>query len=79
MPLLIARRDQLYLYLEEPPTASLSLIDYWRSRKEQWPQLTKMAFDFLSVLAISSECKRIFLSCTKITTLETSRLSEDIL
>ena len=38
-----------------------------------------MAFDFLSVLAMSSECERVFSSCAKITTPENSRLLEDML
>jgi len=34
-----------------------------------------MAFDFLCIPAMSSECERVFSSCAKLTTLESSRLS----
>jgi hypothetical protein len=45
------------------------------SSPSQWPQLALMAYDFPAIPAISSECKRVFLSCAKQTTLESSRLS----
>jgi hypothetical protein len=38
-----------------------------------------MAYDFLSIPAISSECERVFSSCAKQTTAESSRLSGDTL
>jgi hypothetical protein len=38
-----------------------------------------MAFDFLAVPAMSSECERVFSSCAKQTTPESSRLSGLIL
>ena len=34
-----------------------------------------MIYDFLSIPAIRSECKRVFSSCTKMTTSKSSRLS----
>jgi len=51
------------------------LIEYWLARETQWPQLAKMAFDFLCIPAISSECERVFSSCSKQTTPYSSRLS----
>jgi hypothetical protein len=79
VPLPTARKDQLQLYLEEPPTGDIPVMEYWRSREQFWPQLAKMAYDFLAVPAMSAECERVFSSCAKITTAESSRLSEDIL
>ena len=79
IPLPTTRRDELYLYLEEPPNDTIGVIEYWRSREPQWPQLAKMAYDFLSIPAMSSECERVFSSCAKITTAEVSNLLEDIL
>ena len=69
------RRDQLVQYLEEPPTQGLSPLQYWRERESRWPQLAAMAFDFLAIPAMSSECERVFSSCAKLTTAESSRLS----
>ena len=34
-----------------------------------------MAFDFMAIPAISSECEGVFSSCAKITTAESSRLT----
>jgi hypothetical protein len=73
-----AHRDQLRLYLEEPPNTT-PVMEYWKSREEQWPQLTAMAYDFLAIPAISSECERVFSSCAKQTTPESSRLSGEML
>ena len=38
-----------------------------------------MAFNFLAIPAMSSECERVFSSCAKLTTLESSKLSGDML
>ena len=67
------RRDQHALYLEEPVT-SIPVMDYWRAKESEWPQLVSMAFDFLAVPVMSSECERVFSSCVKQTTPESSRL-----
>ncbi len=72
------RRDQLVLYLEEAPNIT-PVIEYWKSREEQWPQLTAMAYDFLAIPAMSSECERVFSSYAKQTTPESSRLSGEML
>jgi hypothetical protein len=50
-------------------------MDYWRSKESEWPQLTSMALDFLAVPAMSLEYERVFSSCAKQTTPESSRLS----
>jgi hypothetical protein len=66
--------DQLALYLQEGTVDNMGLMDYWKSRESEWPQLTAMAYDFLSIPAISSECERVFSSCAKQTTAESSNL-----
>jgi hypothetical protein len=73
-----SKRDQLALYLKED-VSQIAIIEYWRSKEIEWPQLVAMAFDFMVVPAMSSECKRIFSSCAKITTPESSRLSGQML
>ena len=74
-----ATRDQLFLYLEEPPYVKKGVVKYWESREAKWPQLAQMAYDFLAIPAISSECERVFLSVSKQTTLESSRLLGELL
>jgi hypothetical protein len=68
-------KDQLALYIEKPPVDRIGLMEYWRSREHLWPQLALMAYDFLAIPAMSSECERVFSSCAKQTTPESSRLS----
>jgi hypothetical protein len=41
--------------------------------------LAAIAYDFLAILAISSKCERVFWRYVKLTTLESSRLSGDML
>lgn len=74
-----SRKDELYLYLQEPPTAFLGFMEYWKAREAEWPHLASMAFDFMSIPAMSSECERVFSSCGKVTSPESSRLSGEIL
>jgi len=69
------RKDELDLYLKEPPRADIGVMEYWRAYESSWPNLTRMAFDFLAIPAMSSECERVFSSCAKETTPESSRLS----
>jgi hypothetical protein len=68
-------KDELFLYLAEPVTDRIGLMEYWKSREAQWPCLIQIAYDFLSIPAMSSECERVFSSCAKQTTPESSRLS----
>jgi hypothetical protein len=68
-------KDEFYLYLAEPPTDLLGVMEYWKVRESEWPHLTKMVYDFLSIPAISSEYKRVFSSYMKLTISESSRLS----
>jgi hypothetical protein len=72
-------KDKLFLYLAKPLTNHLGLMEYWKSREAQWPHLAQIAYDFLSILAISSKCERVFSSCAKQTTLESSKLSGKML
>jgi hAT family C-terminal dimerisation region len=73
-----SRKDQLALYLEEPLTDKPLLL-YWLDKQAQWPQLAKMALDFLSIPAMSSECERVFSSCSMQTTPHSSRLTAELL
>ena len=53
----------------------MGVIEYWRLREKDWPELVQMAFDFLVIPAMSLECERVFSSCLKQTTPQSSRLS----
>ena len=60
-------------------TDFLSATDYWKTRESEWPHFAAMAFDFLSILAISSEYERVFSSCGEVTTPKSSKLSGKLL
>jgi len=77
--MLIQGKDKLFLYLAKLLINHLGLIEYWKSREAQWPYLAQMAYDFLSILAISFKCKRVFSSYAKQTTPKSSRLSRKML
>ena len=55
-------KNKLYLYLAKPPTNLLEVIEYWKVRESEWPYLAKIAYDFLSIPAISSKYERVFSS-----------------
>jgi hypothetical protein len=74
-----ARRDQLFLYLNEAPQGEIGVMDYWRIAEVEWPELAHIAFDFMAIPAMSSECERVFSLCAKLTTPESSRLSGKML
>jgi hypothetical protein len=74
-----SRRDQYFHYLQEPPVEHMGVMEYWKLREAEWPQLAQMAFDFLAIPAMSSECERVFSSCSKQTTSESSNLSGETL
>jgi hypothetical protein len=74
-----SRKDQYWHYLQEPPAEHLGAMKYWKLHEAEWPQLAQMAFDFLAIPAMSSECERVFSSCAKQTTPESSQLSGELL
>jgi hypothetical protein len=64
-------RDILEIFQEEPPlepAAVTDVIGYWsrKRRDPQWKDLSQMALEFLSILAMSAEPERVF-SGAKIT------------
>ena len=74
-----SRIDELALYLQEPPEDRIGLMEYWELHKKEWPHLAAMALDFHAIPAMSSECERVFSSCGKMTTPESSKLSGETL
>jgi hypothetical protein len=63
-------QDEYEAYLQEKrlrlpedcQEASTVLFDYWKGREQRWPNLTRFAFDALSIPAMSAECERCFSS-----------------
>ena len=56
----IEDHDEVERYLSERPKQVDDPLAWWRANRKQYPQLSTMAFDYLSIPAMSSECERLF-------------------
>jgi hAT family C-terminal dimerisation region len=52
--------DEYDAYLASPPTRVDDPIIWWRDHQTIYAKLAQMAFDLLSVPAMSAECERVF-------------------
>jgi hypothetical protein len=51
-------------------------IDWWRDHVDEYPTLSRMALDFFSVPAMSSECERVFSLAKLILTTQRQHMNE---
>ncbi len=65
--------------LQVKAAKKLSLCDFWASQENTYPSLARMAFDILSIPAMSSECERTFSSTKLLLTDRRARTKEDII
>ena len=61
----IEDRDELEFYLLERVTMVTEPISWWKEHQHRFPQLSRMALEFLSIPAMSDEVERV-LSGTKL-------------
>ncbi|KAM5529050.1 hAT family dimerization domain protein [Fusarium oxysporum f. sp. phaseoli] len=54
-------------------------ISYWHERKRQYPRLSRMALDFLTIQPMSAECERMFAAAGRMVTPLRNRLDADII
>jgi len=71
-------------YLADPRQSreaakKLSLCKFWASQESSYPLLSRMAFDMLSIPAMSAECERTFSSTKLLLTDRRARMKEDII
>ena len=52
-------------------------LAWWIKHEADYPTLAKMAFDFFSIPAMSSECERVFSQSKKMITDERNRIDSD--
>ncbi|EUC26587.1 hypothetical protein COCCADRAFT_113952, partial [Bipolaris zeicola 26-R-13] len=45
---------------EKDSPNALNLTQYWIGLREQYPNLSRLAIDVLSILALSCDCERMF-------------------
>ena len=67
--------DELDQYLSLPCELAPNPILWWRTHKESYPTLSRLAFDLLGVPAMSSECERTFSKAGISVTEERNRIS----
>lgn len=55
-------QDELEAYLNQPRAGrhERGVYEWWDARKMEFPSLSRMAFDLLSIPAMSAECERVF-------------------
>jgi hypothetical protein len=54
-------------------------LEWWGARREEYPRLSRLAFDLLSIPLMSAECERVFSAAKRFVTDERNKLREDIL
>ncbi|KAH7461153.1 hypothetical protein FOMA001_g19163 [Fusarium oxysporum f. sp. matthiolae] len=54
-------------------------IAYWQDNRAQYPRLSRMALDFLTIQPMSAECDRLFSAAGRLVTPLRSRLEVDII
>lgn len=70
--------DELEEYLRKPRTASSEdILDWWRTHETEYPILSKMARDFLSIPATSVPAERLFSKASLVIRKHRNRLSDE--
>jgi hypothetical protein len=52
--------DEVTRYLSDRSKKALKPLEWWKASASDYPRLSKMAFDYLSIPAMSAECERLF-------------------
>ena len=52
--------DEYETYMSSKPVKFDHPIEWWRANQSTYPKLSQMAFDLLSIPAMSAECERVF-------------------
>ena len=67
---------------ETPPSSQIKSVDlcaFWARYEAYYPSLARMAFDVLSIPAMSAECERVFSSAKLLLTDRRARMKEEII
>jgi hypothetical protein len=54
-------------------------LHWWRNHAQRWPNMARMAFDLLSIPAMSAECERVFSQAKLLITTQRNRLGDSII
>ena len=69
--------DEYKTYLEIPHKPCPQPFEWWRGRDVEWPSLTNMALDMLSIPLMSAECERVFSAAGYLINTRRNRLRGD--
>lgn len=70
--------DELNAYLDSERVPKVeNVLEWWQVRLSQFPRLSTMARDILSIPASSAECERVFSRCKGTLTQARNRLADD--
>ena len=68
--------DEYERYCRSPIVSTNELIKWWVDNKQEYPRLSRMAIDLLSIPATAAECERLFSGGGLLVTDRRARLSE---
>jgi hypothetical protein len=69
--------DDYDSYLTTPPMKISNPIAWWREQQATYPKLAQMAFDVLSIPAMSAECERVFSQAKLVVNDTRNRMTND--
>jgi hypothetical protein len=69
--------DDYDSYLIAPPMKISNPITWWREHQATYPKLAQMAFDLLSIPAMSAECERVFSQAKLVVNDMRNRMTDD--
>jgi hypothetical protein len=72
-------KDEYEFYMSSKPVTCDHPIEWWRANQSTYPKLAQMAFDLLSIPAMSAECERVFSQAKLALGHQRNRMSEDTL
>jgi non-ribosomal peptide synthetase component F len=72
-------RDEYAEYCRLDPTPCKRPLEWWGARREEYPRLSKMAFDLLSIPLMSAECERVFSVTKRFIPSDRNRLKDDVI
>ena len=74
-----AARDKYEEYLRIPAQPCDKLLEWWKAHSGQFPVLSQMALDLLSVPLMSAECERVFSAAKILISDKRNRMKNDII
>jgi hypothetical protein len=72
-------RDEYEEYIKIAPTRCEKPLEWWETRRQEYPRFSQIAFYLLSISLISIECERVFSVAKRFVTENRNELKQDII